>query len=203
MRFWRRTRGSFALGRTRATSSTGPCTPEVRPDFLSPPIRCVWCHRLLPPCVLNDSASAGSSDIICDLLDIKGKEILYVGDHIFGDILKSKKRQGWKTFLVVPELTKELQVWREKKSEDGRGPVCLLVVDPLLHVLTAVLILQICSRSSSVWTSSWLSSTSESSCPSGMFHHLLWPTFKRRSPLSPEGTWAAKPSATPTSAWFS
>lgn len=63
--------------------------------------------------------SSGSSDIICDLLDIRGKEILYVGDHIFGDILKSKKRQGWKTFLVVPELTRELQVWEEKRSEGG------------------------------------------------------------------------------------
>ncbi|XP_040014344.1 5'-nucleotidase, cytosolic II, like 1 isoform X2 [Xiphias gladius] len=60
--------------------------------------------------------SGGSSDIICDLLDVKGKDILYVGDHIFGDILKSKKRQGWKTFLVVPELTKELHVWEEKKN---------------------------------------------------------------------------------------
>uniref|UniRef100_A0AAR2JE49 5'-nucleotidase, cytosolic II, like 1 n=1 Tax=Pygocentrus nattereri TaxID=42514 RepID=A0AAR2JE49_PYGNA len=60
--------------------------------------------------------SGGSSDIICDLLDVRGKEILYVGDHIFGDILKSKKRQGWKTFLVVPELAKELQVWTEKFS---------------------------------------------------------------------------------------
>ncbi|CAB1332863.1 unnamed protein product [Coregonus sp. 'balchen'] len=58
--------------------------------------------------------SGGSSDIVCDLLDVKGKDILYVGDHIFGDILKSKKRQGWKTFLVVPELAKELQVWTEK-----------------------------------------------------------------------------------------
>uniref|UniRef100_A0A8C5GY17 Cytosolic purine 5'-nucleotidase-like n=1 Tax=Gouania willdenowi TaxID=441366 RepID=A0A8C5GY17_GOUWI len=60
--------------------------------------------------------SGGSSDIICDLLGVKGKNILYVGDHIFGDILKSKKRQGWKTFLVVPELEKELQLWDEKKS---------------------------------------------------------------------------------------
>uniref|UniRef100_A0A4W4GHP2 5'-nucleotidase, cytosolic II, like 1 n=1 Tax=Electrophorus electricus TaxID=8005 RepID=A0A4W4GHP2_ELEEL len=57
--------------------------------------------------------SGGSSDIICDLLDVKGKEILYVGDHIFGDILKSKKRQGWKTFLVVPELANELRVWTD------------------------------------------------------------------------------------------
>ncbi|XP_061589381.1 5'-nucleotidase, cytosolic II, like 1 isoform X2 [Cololabis saira] len=60
--------------------------------------------------------SGGSSDVVSDLLDVKGKEILYIGDHIFGDILKSKKRQGWKTFLVVPELTKELQVWEEKKN---------------------------------------------------------------------------------------
>ncbi|XP_057177755.1 cytosolic purine 5'-nucleotidase-like [Triplophysa rosa] len=60
--------------------------------------------------------SGGSSDIVCDLLDVRGKDILYVGDHIFGDILKSKKRQGWKTFLVVPELVKELHVWADKNS---------------------------------------------------------------------------------------
>ncbi|MEQ2157942.1 Cytosolic purine 5'-nucleotidase, partial [Goodea atripinnis] len=57
-----------------------------------------------------------SSDLISDLLDVRGKDILYVGDHIFGDILKSKKRQGWKTFLVVPDLIKELQVWEERKN---------------------------------------------------------------------------------------
>uniref|UniRef100_A0A3B3ZVE3 Uncharacterized protein n=1 Tax=Periophthalmus magnuspinnatus TaxID=409849 RepID=A0A3B3ZVE3_9GOBI len=60
--------------------------------------------------------SGGSSDIICDLLNVQGKDILYVGDHIFGDILKSKKRQGWKTFLVVPELSKELEVWDKKRG---------------------------------------------------------------------------------------
>ena len=54
---------------------------------------------------------------MCDLLNVKGKDILYVGDHIFGDILKSKKRQGWKTFLVVPELAKELEIRAEKSSE--------------------------------------------------------------------------------------
>uniref|UniRef100_A0A8C3LUN8 5'-nucleotidase domain containing 4 n=1 Tax=Chrysolophus pictus TaxID=9089 RepID=A0A8C3LUN8_CHRPC len=58
--------------------------------------------------------SGGSSDLVCDLLGVKGKDILYMGDHIFGDILKSKKRQGWRTFLVVPELARELQVWTEK-----------------------------------------------------------------------------------------
>jgi hypothetical protein len=40
--------------------------------------------------------------------------VLYVGDHIFGDILKSKKIQGWRTFLIVPEIAHELQVWTTK-----------------------------------------------------------------------------------------
>lgn len=65
------------------------------------------------------SVCVGSSDIICDLLKVQGKDILYVGDHIFGDILKSKKRQGWKTFLVVPELTKELEVWEKNRGKTG------------------------------------------------------------------------------------
>lgn len=57
--------------------------------------------------------------MVCDLLGVKGKDILYMGDHIFGDILKSKKRQGWRTFLVVPELARELQVWTEKSGEQS------------------------------------------------------------------------------------
>uniref|UniRef100_A0A8C2E0X2 5'-nucleotidase, cytosolic IIb n=1 Tax=Cyprinus carpio TaxID=7962 RepID=A0A8C2E0X2_CYPCA len=61
--------------------------------------------------------SGGSSDIVCDLLGAKGKDILYIGDHIFGDILKSKKRQGWRTFLVIPELAQELHVWTDKSCK--------------------------------------------------------------------------------------
>lgn len=39
-----------------------------------------------------------------------GAEVLYVGDHIYGDILRSKKTLGWRTMLVVPELEAELDV---------------------------------------------------------------------------------------------
>uniref|UniRef100_A0A669AX09 5'-nucleotidase, cytosolic IIb n=1 Tax=Oreochromis niloticus TaxID=8128 RepID=A0A669AX09_ORENI len=46
-----------------------------------------------------------------------GKDIVYIGDHIFGDILKSKKRQGWRTFLVIPELAQELHVWTDKSCK--------------------------------------------------------------------------------------
>jgi 5'-nucleotidase len=40
---------------------------------------------------------------------ISGDRILYVGDHIYGDVLKSKSTTGWRTALVVPELEHELE----------------------------------------------------------------------------------------------
>ncbi|GFN88629.1 cytosolic purine 5'-nucleotidase, partial [Plakobranchus ocellatus] len=60
--------------------------------------------------------SGGSCEVLSRILGAKGSDVLYVGDHIFGDILKSKKIRGWRTFLVVPELTTELQVWTDKKQ---------------------------------------------------------------------------------------
>ncbi|RWS31983.1 cytosolic purine 5'-nucleotidase-like protein [Leptotrombidium deliense] len=60
--------------------------------------------------------SGGSCDVFTQLLGAKGRDVLYVGDHIYGDILKSKKKRGWRTFLVVPELTRELNVWTRKKD---------------------------------------------------------------------------------------
>lgn len=56
----------------------------------------------------------GSCDVFSDMIGARGGDVLYIGDHIFGDILKSKKIRGWRTFLIVPELTKELHVWTDK-----------------------------------------------------------------------------------------
>lgn len=58
--------------------------------------------------------SGGSCDVFTSLIGAKGKDVLYIGDHIFGDILKSKKIRGWRTFLVVPELHEELHVWTDR-----------------------------------------------------------------------------------------
>lgn len=60
--------------------------------------------------------SGGNCDVFTDLIGAKGKDILYIGDHIFGDVLKSKKIRGWRTFLIVPELVQELHVWTDKCS---------------------------------------------------------------------------------------
>ena len=54
--------------------------------------------------------SGGSSEVISKLIGAKGRDVLYVGDHIFGDVLKSKKLRGWRTFLIVPELNEEVNI---------------------------------------------------------------------------------------------
>lgn len=38
-----------------------------------------------------------------------GAGVLYVGDHIFTDVLRSKRSLGWRTCLIVPEMSAELQ----------------------------------------------------------------------------------------------
>ncbi len=39
---------------------------------------------------------------------IRGEHVLYVGDHIYGDILRAKKSSVWRTAMVVQELENEL-----------------------------------------------------------------------------------------------
>uniref|UniRef100_A0A182PR21 Cytosolic purine 5'-nucleotidase n=1 Tax=Anopheles epiroticus TaxID=199890 RepID=A0A182PR21_9DIPT len=68
------------------------------------------------PLQANQVYSGGSCDVFTKLIGAKGKDVLYIGDHIFGDILKSKKIRGWRTFLIVPELVQELHVWTDKCS---------------------------------------------------------------------------------------
>ncbi|XP_011495678.1 PREDICTED: cytosolic purine 5'-nucleotidase [Ceratosolen solmsi marchali] len=66
------------------------------------------------PLHTDEVYSGGSCDVFTEMIGAKGKDVLYIGDHIFGDILKSKKIRGWRTFLIVPELVQELHVWTDK-----------------------------------------------------------------------------------------
>ena len=50
------------------------------------------------------------------LVGIGGDRILYVGDHIYGDILRSKKSSLWRTCMVVEELEREL-AWLERNQD--------------------------------------------------------------------------------------
>lgn len=50
----------------------------------------------------------GNAKKFTESLNIRGDEILYIGDHIYGDILRLKKDCNWRTALVVEELGGEI-----------------------------------------------------------------------------------------------
>lgn len=39
-----------------------------------------------------------------------GEQVMYVGDHMFSDVIRGKRSLGWRTALVVPELAHEVDV---------------------------------------------------------------------------------------------
>lgn len=41
---------------------------------------------------------------------IRGEQVLYIGDHIYGDILRLRKRHMWRTAMVLQELEREISV---------------------------------------------------------------------------------------------
>jgi len=57
----------------------------------------------------------GSIATFDKFLGVRGNEVLYIGDHIYADIIKSKKKNAWRTMLIIPELERELTVWKEHK----------------------------------------------------------------------------------------
>ncbi|EYC10714.1 hypothetical protein Y032_0054g2511 [Ancylostoma ceylanicum] len=66
------------------------------------------------PLKRGDVYSRGCAAEFIQRMGLAGKDILYVGDHIFGDVLKSKKVGGWRTLLIVPELDNEMKVgWKK------------------------------------------------------------------------------------------
>lgn len=46
-----------------------------------------------------------------------GETVLYVGDHIYGDILKSRKTSMWRTCMIVQELEDELNYTEALREE--------------------------------------------------------------------------------------
>lgn len=45
-----------------------------------------------------------------------GTKVLYVGDHMFSDVLRSKRTLGWRTMLIVPELEHEINVQQNSET---------------------------------------------------------------------------------------
>ncbi|HEY2409749.1 MAG TPA: HAD-IG family 5'-nucleotidase [Polyangiaceae bacterium] len=62
------------------------------------------------------------------LVGMRSSSVLYVGDHIYGDILRSKKESSWQTLMIIQELDDEIaaheachdDLSRQRALEEGR-----------------------------------------------------------------------------------
>jgi hypothetical protein len=48
-----------------------------------------------------------------ELAEAVGDRVLYVGDHIYGDVLRAKKDTAWRTAMIIQEMDQELRVHEE------------------------------------------------------------------------------------------
>ncbi len=62
----------------------------------------------------------GNVEHVEQFLGVSGDEILYMGDHIFGDVHVSKRIQRWRTGLVVRELEQEIAAEERSAAEQAR-----------------------------------------------------------------------------------
>jgi hypothetical protein len=60
--------------------------------------------KLVPGVYQGGCASLFTKD-----LNVAGDDILYIGDHIYGDILRLKKHCNWRTALIIEELEDEIK----------------------------------------------------------------------------------------------
>jgi len=51
---------------------------------------------------------------------IAGPQLMYVGDHMFSDVIRGKRTLGWRTMLVVPELAHEVDMWLALSAKHKR-----------------------------------------------------------------------------------
>jgi HAD superfamily 5'-nucleotidase-like hydrolase len=77
----------------RLTNTDGPAPDESPDDYLKN----------------GKSFQGGNFKHLHELLGLDhGSQLLYCGDHIYADIVRSKRSLGWRTMLIVPELEHEI-----------------------------------------------------------------------------------------------
>src|SRR5262249_16287143 len=54
-------------------------------------------------------------------LGVTGDPILYVGDHIYGDILRSKKESSWRTAMIIQEMEAEVLAHESCREQHAKG----------------------------------------------------------------------------------
>lgn len=55
------------------------------------------------------------------VLGVSGDQVLYVGDHIYGDILRSRKDSAWATCMIMQELETEVLAYEACQEDFGQA----------------------------------------------------------------------------------
>jgi 5'-nucleotidase len=64
---------------------------------------------------LGKTFQGGNWQHLQGMLEIDaGEELLYVGDHLYADVLRSKRTLGWRSAFIVPEIAEEMKVFNEQ-----------------------------------------------------------------------------------------
>jgi 5'-nucleotidase len=69
---------------------------------------------------LGEVYHGGSARTVETSLGVNGADILYVGDHLFGDVHMSKATLRWRTALILREIESELQAAADFASDEHR-----------------------------------------------------------------------------------
>ncbi len=77
-----------------------------RIEFLSVDFKSGKMDNVVRP-IQSGLYQGGCARFFTEDLGVNGDEILYIGDHIYGDILRLKKDCAWRTAMVVSELESE------------------------------------------------------------------------------------------------
>lgn len=54
------------------------------------------------------------------LVEVSGTDVLYVGDHIYGDVLRANVASGWRTLMIIQELAEELATGQRRQADIAR-----------------------------------------------------------------------------------
>ena len=80
----------------------------------------------------------GNLDGLMRRLDLPGEQVLYVGDHIYGDAVTSKQESTWRTALIVRELESEIRARMRLGPKTGRHIRLMRELGDLGHELDHV-----------------------------------------------------------------
>lgn len=82
---------------------------------------------------------SGGADKFATDLGIEGDDILYIGDHIYGDILRLKKDCNWRTALVVEELGEEIVAYEKAQPHSSEIRTLMERKEPLERQLVNII----------------------------------------------------------------